>query len=233
MLIKDRVVEFRRVKASDLLENEKNPRLHPESQRKAIRGILAEIGFAGAELCYHSERNGGALTLIDGHMRRNEMADQEVPCLVTDLDDDEADKLLAVLDPISALAQHDDQKMSDLLAGVQSEDEAVNALLDQLAKDHEVDDGPTEIKSLETRSPPKMSWVLIGLPTTRFGEIAMTIETLALIPGIVCETSLNDVGANDGLGDDQGQRQEIRQPPREGEAGPPPVHAGKVSRRKR
>lgn len=197
MKIRDRVVDFKRLKASEILDNEKNPRLHGDAQRKAMRGILAEIGFAGAELCYHSERNGGALVLIDGHMRRSEMADQEVPCLVTDLNDDEADKLMAVLDPIAALAQADNEKMTALLAGVQSEDKAVNALLDQLAKDHEIDDAPTDLKQLSVKPPLRMSWCLIGLATVRFGEIADAIDRLALIDGIVVEIAVNDKGAND------------------------------------
>ena len=70
--IRDRVKELRRVRASDLADNCNNWRLHPQHQRDALRGLLDEIGFAGAELTYHSKRNGGWLTLIDGHLRKAE-----------------------------------------------------------------------------------------------------------------------------------------------------------------
>src|SRR6516225_1451012 len=70
--IRDRVREFRRVPARELLDNDGNPRRHPEAQRDALRGVLEQVGIAGALVAYHSERNGGQLTLIDGHLRRQD-----------------------------------------------------------------------------------------------------------------------------------------------------------------
>src|SRR5262245_45503012 len=116
---RDRIKEFRRVAANEIAVNPRNHRTHPEAQREAIRGVLAEIGFAGAELCYYSERAGGSLMLIDGELRRNEMGTTEVPCLITDLSDDEADKLLLVFDPLAAMAEQDAQKLDSLLRDVQ------------------------------------------------------------------------------------------------------------------
>lgn len=55
--------------------------------------------------------------------------------------------------------------------------------------DDEEDD--VELVKHSTLPPPRMSWVLIGLPTVRFGEIAQTVESLAKIPGIMCETAVN------------------------------------------
>ena len=46
--IRDRVQELRRVRASELADNCKNWRVHPEHQRAALRGLLSDIGFAGA-----------------------------------------------------------------------------------------------------------------------------------------------------------------------------------------
>jgi hypothetical protein len=59
--IRDRIKELRRVRASELADNSKNWRVHPEHQRAALRGLLGAIGFAGAELTYYSERNSGQL----------------------------------------------------------------------------------------------------------------------------------------------------------------------------
>lgn len=50
MQIRDRIKELRRVKASELLANPRNWRTHPEAQQKAVRGVLAEIGYADALL---------------------------------------------------------------------------------------------------------------------------------------------------------------------------------------
>ena len=45
MQIRDRIVEFRRVLARDLIPNPKNGRTHPKRQREALQGILAEVAY--------------------------------------------------------------------------------------------------------------------------------------------------------------------------------------------
>jgi hypothetical protein len=66
-------------------------------------------------------------------------------------------------------------------------DETLRALLESLVPS----DAPA-LRQMDTKPPPRMTWVLIGVPTVRFGEIADQIEMLAKIPGIVCETSSNN-----------------------------------------
>jgi hypothetical protein len=46
--IRDRIKEFRRVKASELRANPRNWRTHPASQRAALEGVFTEIGYASA-----------------------------------------------------------------------------------------------------------------------------------------------------------------------------------------
>jgi len=135
MTFRDRVIELRRIRACDLKPNGRNWRTHPEKQRRAFRAILGEVGFAGAELAYASERNGGALTLIDWHMRQDEAGEAEIPCVVTDLTDAEADKMLAVFDPIAAMAGADKDKLDGLLHEIQTGSEDLAAMLQALAKD--------------------------------------------------------------------------------------------------
>jgi DNA modification methylase len=137
-MIRDRIVELRRVKASELLSNPKNWRTHPKAQQDALRGILAEIGFADAVLAYTSERNGGALTLFDGHLRRDTLPEVEIPVLITDLTDDEADKMLATLDPLAAMAGADSERLDSLLRETKMESPEVQKMLDKLAKEHGV-----------------------------------------------------------------------------------------------
>jgi hypothetical protein len=147
MSFRDRVIELRRIKASDLKANQRNWRTHPEKQRKAFRAILGEVGFAGVELVYNSERNGGALTLIDGHMRQVEAGDSEIPCAITDLNDAEADKLLAAFDPLGAMAGTDPVKLDELLREIETESEELAAMLEALSggkKPAADDDDPGE-----------------------------------------------------------------------------------------
>jgi len=96
MKIRDRIVEFRRVPPTELRPNPKNWRTHPKHQRDALKGLLAEVGIADAVLAY-DPGDGGGLMLIDGHLRVEELAGmEEVPVLVLDVNEHEADKLLAL-----------------------------------------------------------------------------------------------------------------------------------------
>src|SRR5262249_24374608 len=74
IMIRDRIKEFRRVPAGELLDHAGNPRRHPQAQRDALRGVLEQVGVAGALTAYRSERNGGQLTLIVGHLRKQDYA---------------------------------------------------------------------------------------------------------------------------------------------------------------
>jgi len=147
--IRDRIKELKRIPASQLLDNQKNWRSHPQHQREALRGILEEIGFAGAELCYYSERNGGRLTLVDGHLRKSEAGDAALPCLITDLNDEEADKLLVTYDPIGAMAGADKDRLEALLRDVHTDSEALGNMLERLAKDNGIVAGLTGAEAPE------------------------------------------------------------------------------------
>ena len=46
MMIRDRIRELRRVPASQLAPNPNNWRTHPPAQLDALRGVLAEVGYA-------------------------------------------------------------------------------------------------------------------------------------------------------------------------------------------
>jgi hypothetical protein len=130
MHIRDRIIEFRRVKASQLRPHPKNWRTHPAAQQDALRGVLAEIGYAGALLA--RQLPDGSLELIDGHLRAETTPDVEVPVLILDLDEQEAAKLLALHDPLACMAESNDEVLAELLAQVETENDAVQSLLDQM-----------------------------------------------------------------------------------------------------
>ncbi len=144
MQIRDRIRELRRVWASELKPHPKNWRTHPPAQQDALRGVLAEIGYADALLA--RELPDGSLELIDGHLRAETTPDMEVPVLVVDLTDDEAAKLLALHDPLAAMAETDDDILAELLQQVETENKAVQSLLDDiLAEQAPPDAEPPEI----------------------------------------------------------------------------------------
>src|SRR3990172_11660802 len=117
MNVRDRIKELRRVKASPLRPHPQNWRTHPVAQQDALRGLLAEIGYADALLA--RELPDGSLELIDGHLRAEITPDVEVPVLVLDLDEKEAAKLLALHDPLAALAETNQDVLTVLLAEVE------------------------------------------------------------------------------------------------------------------
>lgn len=138
--IRNRVTEMRVVPASELQGREGNWRTHPRFQRDALRGVLESIGIAGALTAFYSEVQGG-LTLIDGHLRKEDYPDTGWPTLILDVNDAEADVLLATLDPIAALAEAESSALDALLRTVETESEAVKALLKRLAEQEGIDLG--------------------------------------------------------------------------------------------
>ena len=129
---RNRIKALEYVDAADLTAHPGNWREHPQAQAEAMRGVLAEVGIAGALLAYRSERQGGALVVIDGHLRKD-AAPQKWPVLVLDVSDEEADFILATHDPLAAMATADAGALDALLSSVQSGEAAVQAMLEQLA----------------------------------------------------------------------------------------------------
>jgi hypothetical protein len=132
MQVRDRIRELRRVPAGELRPNPRNWRTHPDAQRDALRGLLAEIGYAGALLA--RELDDGSLQLIDGHLRAETTPDAVVPVLVLDVSAEEADKILLTHDPIAALAGTDHEQLTALLSDAKFASPQVTQLLDTLAQ---------------------------------------------------------------------------------------------------
>ena len=130
MQIRDRVKELRRVRASELVPSPRNWRTHPPAQQDALRGVLAEVGFAGALLA--RELADGRLELIDGHLRAETMPDALVPVLVLDVDEQEALKILVTHDPLATLAEADAEQLNDALCDCDIRSPALMAMLADL-----------------------------------------------------------------------------------------------------
>ena len=133
MQIRDRIKELRRVPARELRPNPRNWRTHPAAQQNALRGVLAEVGYADALLA--RELADGSLELIDGHLRAETTPDAVVPVLVLDVDQQEADKILLTLDPLAAMAGVDQEQLAGLIESAQFASAEVEQLLDGLARD--------------------------------------------------------------------------------------------------
>ena len=154
MNIRNRVKSLRMVPASDLRPNPKNWRTHPKAQADALRGVLSEIGLADA--CLARELPDGSLMLIDGHLRAETLGDGDVPVLILDVNEAEADKLLATLDPLAAMAESDAAKLDELLRNVDTGSEALQQLIASTAESaglYQPIDGPTAEELSEVEAP--------------------------------------------------------------------------------
>jgi hypothetical protein len=129
-MTRDRIKELRRVPASSLRPNPRNWRTHPPRQQAALKGILAEVGFADALLV--RELKDGSLEIVDGHLRAETTPDDIVPVLVLDVSADEAAKILATHDAITGLAIPDFDQLRPLLDECDFNSPAVNAMFAQL-----------------------------------------------------------------------------------------------------
>jgi len=127
--IKNRIKELRQVKASELLPNPKNWRRHPAGQANALRGALSEIGYADALIAYETP---DGLMLIDGHLRAETTPDIEVPVLITDLNEEEANKLLMTLDPLAAMADTDQNALASLFEEIKIESDSLRTTIESL-----------------------------------------------------------------------------------------------------
>ncbi len=119
--------------ASQFLANPYNPRRHPQEQRAALRGVLAEVGWVTGVI--ENQRTGH---LIDGHARIEEALskneDEPIPFIQVDLSEDEERLILASFDPLSTLAYNDKEQLDALLREVSAGDMAVQQMLSQLAE---------------------------------------------------------------------------------------------------
>ena len=117
-----------------LAENPANWRTHPEAQKTALDGALREIGWAGA--CLWNERTK---RLIDGHLRRKvayEQGTEKIPVLIGDWSEADEKKIIATLDPLSAMAEASVPALDALLREVSIESGPLATMLTRLAEEH-------------------------------------------------------------------------------------------------
>ena len=118
--MRNRITSIEKVKASCLKSNPRNWRRHPKRQRDAMSRMLSEIGNVGVLSAIRD--SDGQLVLVDGHLRAGLHGDDVVEVAVLDLNQREADLVLATHDPIGAMAFRDNEALSSLLAPFNSSD---------------------------------------------------------------------------------------------------------------
>ena len=140
--LRNRVVDFRQVKGSELVRNDANWRMHPDDQQGGLAALMEDVGFVGAVIA--REDGDGKLVLIDGHLRADLAGDEEIPVLVVDLTDEEAEKVLLTYDPIGQSAATNTNRLAALLDNVTFDE---NAYMRKLITDLHADLAKKEKKA--------------------------------------------------------------------------------------
>jgi ParB-like chromosome segregation protein Spo0J len=126
-----RIVGYRLVPPDQLLAHPHNPRRHPASQRETLRASLRAVGWIAPLL-----QNVQTGHLLDGHARVEEALSAgmaAVPVLDIDVEPAKEGLVLATFDPIAALAVLDRDALDSLMADVQTNEQALQDLMSDLA----------------------------------------------------------------------------------------------------
>src|SRR5512146_2623425 len=127
--VRNRIVERRMMKPSELLDSPAQWRDHSAAQTNALVDVLREVGITDSLKAWYSARAGGKLVTWDGHLRKSLDPDKEWPVDITDLTDEEADKSLLTHDPIGAMATADKAALDALLNSVSTGSKAIQEML--------------------------------------------------------------------------------------------------------
>lgn len=133
-MFRNRIIGYGEKPASQFQANPQNWRKHPQRQRDAVHGSLNELGWVDTVL-----ENVTTGNLIDGHERiwqaLSKGDDEPVPFLQVELTEDEERLALAILDPLTNMANTDAELLDSLLRDVQTSDEHLMDMLSELAEE--------------------------------------------------------------------------------------------------
>jgi hypothetical protein len=134
---RNRIVGHADVPPADLVPNPRNWRAHPPEQGRALAGALAEVGWVAEVLVNRTSGN-----VVDGHLRielARAQSEPIIPVTYVELSEGEERLVLASLDPLAAMATAEQEQLAALLAGLEPDDDALRVLLDDLAREYQLD----------------------------------------------------------------------------------------------
>jgi len=176
---------------------EYNPRKDLQPADAEYRRLARSIDtFGYVDSLVWNKRTGN---LVGGHQRfkiLKERGAKQVDVSVVDLDPAAEKALNVALNNPQLAGEWDEVKLLELLGELNTDPQADATLTGfdevELAAMGLTAVGQTILQPIDPKAPPRMSWVLVGIPTVRFGEIAATIEHLAGVPGVILESTVND-----------------------------------------
>jgi hypothetical protein len=182
------------VETASLRPNPRNPNKHPRKQIALLAKIIQGNGWRNPIVV--SNRSG---YVVNGHARQEAarlLGLATVPVDYQEYENDAAETADMLGDNrIAELAEPDFPALKDLLQDLDTgafdmdltgfDDKALEDLMTWTSE-------PVAVKQLDSRPPPAMTWVLVGIPTTRFGEVAEYVEKVAALEGAIVESCVSD-----------------------------------------
>jgi ParB-like chromosome segregation protein Spo0J len=132
---RNRIVATAEVDPASLTEHPMNWRVHPKNQRDTVEDALDKIGWIQTVVV---NRTSGRM--IDGHLRIASAIRRgitSVPVSYVELSEAEEKAALASLDPMSAMAVMDGEKLTELLKDLEFGGGALDAMFDELREQAE------------------------------------------------------------------------------------------------
>lgn len=141
---------------STLTPNAKNPRQHPGTQRRAVEAGLQQLGWL-TPLVMNSQTGN----LIDGHLRREEAIEKnlpEVPVIVLDVPKEKEAAALGIIDKVSSMATYNEALTREIIESTRALDEELAALV----YEHSDDDFADVIDEAESNADPQSVGLMPG-----------------------------------------------------------------------
>lgn len=132
----NRIVGYEEVDVDQIDFHPMNYRIHSKHQQEVLDSVIREVGVVQNVIV--NKRTG---RLLDGHLRvilADRNGEKTIPATIVDISVEEEAKILATLDPISALAGVDREKLAGLLQDVHAESAALQEFLSDLAEKEKI-----------------------------------------------------------------------------------------------
>lgn len=135
---KNRIVRTASIAPEKLIANPKNWRSHPKHQRDALKAVLDQVGWVQQVIV-----NKTSGIIIDGHLRvamAIERKEKKIPVNYVELNNEDEALILATIDPIAAMAKADEGLLDSLVNEINTDNEALEKLLNSVTRSHDDDD---------------------------------------------------------------------------------------------
>jgi len=167
--------------------NPRNPNRHNPEQLRVYAKIIRGNGWRRPVVV--SRRSG---LIVKGHgaveaCRQHGIT--EAPVNYQDYASAEAELQDMLADnELARLATNDEPALQELLADLEESgcDQELTGILKTLGADEPI------MKTVEVVPPPKMAWVLIGIPLVQFSEINQHVEAIARNPEALVESTVSN-----------------------------------------